>query len=859
MKILLVEDDPATRQLLALHLTAARYTVEQATDGQIALDLALDWNYDLIILDLNLPHLDGLSLCRQLRRRGSTTPILILTAQTGDEHIITGLDAGADDYVTKPFEVQSVMARVRALLRRGAVATEIPSLIWGRMQLDPGLAQVTYDGAVVPLTPKEYSLLELFLRHPHRVFSRSNILDHLWSIDDSPTEGAVTNLVKDLRNRLKRSGIAETVIQTVYGLGYRLGDSTEPTDADHPQGDRDLDQPSGNGAGLGPSPGYLSGDPQRNLAAQNDTQNDAQPSTDSPPSVATGIAIIAQRFQSSLSDRLDRLNQAIHTLQTTGLADPDRHAAIAEAHQLAGGLGTFGYGGTAPARRLEALLGQAVAPTADQVAQITQVFQQLQQEIARDKPPGPRDNLGLETSPSATIHGEASHRDPSHGSPSGLSLGCRVLVVNVGETMAQQLQACLPQMGYGVEIRASLPNLTTTPLSPQVGAVLLGLDSTTAAPAKLAPLQALRGHYPHLPVLVITSQESLEERVQVARLQGHRYLVAPVGVSQVVDALDQVLPYAQPPESRVLVVDDDPLTLSTIQDLLPPWGLQVFGLSDPRQFWDQLRRVQPDLLILALDTPTFSGFDLCQVVRQDPTYGNLPTLMLATCPDTVTVSQVFEAGGDDLIGKPIVGPELVTRVLSRVERSRLRQQLDQMQQQRALHWVQSGHHDPLTQLSNGAHLNVFLQQQWDRHRQDRAPLALIHCTLDDLNVYQQIYGQGASHGILRRVARTLYHTINPHIDLVARSGDTQFSLVLPNTNLDGALRVATQIQQTLDQLRIPHGASRHRPHLTLSLGISGTIPTDPLGPEQLMVAADQALREAQARGGNTLSLYPITR
>jgi diguanylate cyclase (GGDEF)-like protein len=287
--------------------------------------------------------------------------------------------------------------------------------------------------------------------------------------------------------------------------------------------------------------------------------------------------------------------------------------------------------------------------------------------------------------------------------------------------------------------------------------------------------------------------------------------------------------------------------------------LQVFGLSDPRQFWEQLRQVQPDLLILALDTPTFSGFELCQVVRQDPTYGNLPTLMLATHPDTVTVNQVFEAGGDDLIGKPIVGPELVTRVLSRVERSRLRQQLDQMHQQRALHWAQSGHHDPLTQVAALGHLETFLQQQWDRHRQDRAPLALLLCTLDDFAAYQQTYGQGASDGVLRRVARTLYHTINPHIDLVARSSDTQFSVVLPNTNLDGALRVATRIQQAVDQLQIPHGASRHRPYITLSLGIGGTVPTAALGPEQLMMAADQALKEAQARGGNTLSLYPMAR
>jgi diguanylate cyclase (GGDEF)-like protein len=425
--------------------------------------------------------------------------------------------------------------------------------------------------------------------------------------------------------------------------------------------------------------------------------------------------------------------------------------------------------------------------------------------------------------------------------------------------MVQQLQQRLPPLGYSLEVFARLPDLATTPLSPQVGAILLWLDAAAPPATKLAPLQSIRRHYPQLPVLVITCQESLEERVQVARLQGHRYLVAPVSTGQVIEALEQVLPCAQSPESRVLVVDDDPVTLMTIQDLLSPWGLQVFGLSDPRQFWDQLRQVQPDLLILALDTPTFSGFDLCQVVRQDPTYGNLPTLMLATYPDTVTVNQVFEAGGDDLIGKPIVGPELVTRVLSRVERSRLRQQLDQMRQQQALHWAQSNYHDPLTQVANASHLEVFLRQQWDRHCQDQAPLALLTCTLDDFTTYQQTYGQGASEGVLRRVARALYHTVNPSIDLVARSGDAQFSVVLPNTNLDGALRVATRIQQAVDQLHMPHGASGQRSHITLSLGMSGTTPTESTQPDQLMVAAERALREAQARGGNTLSLYPMSR
>lgn len=834
MKILLVEDEDATRELLSLHLTAARYTVEPVVDGAMALEMALQWAYDLIILDLNLPNLDGLSLCRRLRRKGTTTPILILTAQTGNEHIITGLDAGADDYVTKPFEVQSVLARVRALLRRGATATEIPSLVWGRLQLNPALAQVTYDGQVIALTPKEYSLLELFLRYPQRIFSRSSILDHLWAIDDSPTEGAVTNLVKDLRNRLKRSGIAEAVIQTVYGLGYRLGEPTEP-----PARSQELTAP-------GKSPRHPDAQQTSSLLPLSQISSEtAEPAPVTNPgdvtSFSAGMAAIAQRFEATLPDRLARLEQAVHRLQTTGLSEADRHVAKEEAHQLAGALGTFGYDAGSPlARRLEGLLSQELAR--EQVAEVAQTFQALSQSIQAKMAPDHLGQTSLDTAP--TAQGRAAR-------------GFRVLAVNVEAAIAQALYSQLPQYGYLLESYPSLPNFATTPLPADAGAIVLGLDPSASPSAKLAPLQDIRRYYPELPVLVVTAQDSLEERVQVARLQGHRYLVAPLSTCQILEALEQVLPCAQPPESRVLVVEDDAVTLDIIRDLLSPWGLQVFGLKDPRQFWDRLREVQPDLLLLALDTPTFSGFDLCQVIRQDPTYGNLPTLMLATHPDTVTVNQVFEVGGDDLIGKPIVGPELVTRVLSRVERSRLRQQLNHMRQCQALYWDRSTPYDPLTQVANTSHLTLFLHQQWERHGQDHAPLSLLLCALDDFTAYHQAYGPRSSDEVLRRIAHTLYHTINATIDLVARSGEAQFSVVLPNTNLDGALRVATRIQQAVEQLHIAHGASPDRPQMTLSLGLSSTVPTETMTPAGWVKMAEQALENAQAKGGNTLFFYPV--
>ena len=391
--------------------------------------------------------------------------------------------------------------------------------------------------------------------------------------------------------------------------------------------------------------------------------------------------------------------------------------------------------------------------------------------------------------------------------------------------LVNRLQTDAASRGWNLDRAPGLSGVLTALAQGTAEAAVLALDQNAPLVEKLAPLREIKHRYPQLPVLVLTSQDSLEERVQVARLRGDRYLVAPVTPGQILDTLDQLLPQSQAPESKVMVVDTDPITRSVITELLTPWGLRVSELGDPSQFWEVLRQTQPDLLLLALEMPTFSGIDLCQVVRQDAQFGNLPILMVAAHPDTVTVRQVFEVGGDDLIGKPIVGPELVTRVLSRIERSRLRQQIEQMRHCQALYWPQQDTTDPLTQVANSLHFDAFLQQQWERHCQDQAPISLILCNPDDLRTYYKIYGQQAGDAALRRIARTLHHTINPNIDLVARCGDEEFGIVLPNTNLDGALRVVARMQQAVTDLQIPHPSSPVADYITISLGIGGTTPT----------------------------------
>ncbi len=221
MKILLVEDDQRIAESLAEALTDQRYIVDIAPDGQAGWAFVEVFTYDLILLDVMLPKLDGISLCRQLRSQAYFMPILLLTAKDTISDQVMGLDAGADDYVVKPYNLQELTARIRALLRRGSSALP-PVLKWESLCLDPSTCDVTYAGELLQLTPKEYRLLELFLRGGSRVFSCSRILDLLWSFDEPPGEDAVKAHIKRLRQKLKLVGAPDDYIETVYGLGYRL-------------------------------------------------------------------------------------------------------------------------------------------------------------------------------------------------------------------------------------------------------------------------------------------------------------------------------------------------------------------------------------------------------------------------------------------------------------------------------------------------------------------------------------------------------------------------------------------------------------------------------------------------------------
>lgn len=222
MRILLVEDNtPLAEGIADAIAVQLLYLVDIVGDGEAAWKQIKNIEYNLILLDLMLPKLDGLSLCKRLRSQGILTPILMLTARDSSIDKVTGLDVGADDYMVKPFDLPELLARVRALLRRGDSAS-LPILAWGSLYLDPSSYQVFYGKQILHLTPKEYSILELFLRNGRRVLSRNLIIDHVWSFDNPPVESTVKAHIKSLRNKLRSVGAPKDLIQTVHGIGYCL-------------------------------------------------------------------------------------------------------------------------------------------------------------------------------------------------------------------------------------------------------------------------------------------------------------------------------------------------------------------------------------------------------------------------------------------------------------------------------------------------------------------------------------------------------------------------------------------------------------------------------------------------------------
>ncbi|MEO1132633.1 MAG: response regulator [Cyanobacteria bacterium J06639_1] len=650
MKILLVEDDETISRALSSALESHRYLVDTAFDGEAGWDYADTLDYDLILLDVMLPKLDGISLCRRLRDRGNTTPILLLTAQDTSTSKIMGLDAGADDYVVKPYDLDELLARIRALLRRGSNALP-PVIEWRQLRLDPSTCEVTFGDRPLSLTRKEYSILELFMRNSRRIFSQSVILDLLWSFEESPGENTVRAHVKSLRQKLKKAGAPTDLIETVYGLGYRLRIPIDDAEAKPVAASPSAAKPASEAA-----PRSAASDPPNSAreerAAPVSAPASPVPASAEVPRVNPELVDIWLETRSQILTRMAAVRRAQEALRSGSLSDEVRQLAIQNAHVLVGSLGILGLmQGSLAARDIEMLLKQKSTLDAADVENIAGWLREFDRIVA------------LPTDAPAESDVAAPELDTLADRP-------LVLVVDRDREFTDALAGEAARWGMTLEVidELAIARERLEALMPAAVVVdICWLDDTEAG----FDLLATAASHPPIAPIALADLDRLSDRVRVARLGGKGFLQKPVTPQQVFEAIERAIEPSVSSASRVLVVDDDPAVLQSVRALLEPWGMDVSLLTDPEQFWTTLSDIRPDLLVLDVDLPRFSGIELCQVVQNDPQWSDLPVLMLADRADAETIHQLFAAGAADYARKPIVSPELVARVLARLERSHL--------------------------------------------------------------------------------------------------------------------------------------------------------------------------------------------
>jgi diguanylate cyclase (GGDEF)-like protein len=672
MRILLVEDDEVLLDVLLKSLINQHYIVDAVEDGQTAWEYAQSANYDLILMDVGLPKLDGITLCQKLRADGCSTPILLITARDASSDRIRGLDAGADDYLIKPLDLGELQARVRALLRRKEVA-HTTILQVGELRLDPGSCQVSYAEKQLILTPKEYSLLELFLRNPSQVFSRSQIIDHLWTLNDPPLEESVKAHIKGLRQKLKAAGAVDW-IENVYGIGYRLQPPIESKS--------DIAQKSRKGGETKKQKeNIISSFPDVPIPASNPPSSIEQQFNQAREG-------LWEQYRGLMTQRLAVLQAAATAVQSKDLSEKLRQEARQAAHKLAGVLGMFERDvGTVVARELEEILlgDKELLPAQEQM--LLSLVQQLSELLDLAEP---------KSADNSSIQPTEIERKP------------------------------------------------------------------TSAPT--APSNSLA--------------------------------------------------------VKVLVVDDDPVFLAALHPMLEPWGIQLTGLDDPLRFWEVLQVTAPDLLILDVEMPKRSGIELCQSVRADSHWQSLPILFLTAHCDRQIIQQVFSAGADDYITKPIVGPELLTRITNRLERLRLLQTLSTK--------------DPLTGLANQPQSSQNLERLLRQTLLEKSkPLSLVLFTVEALRQINLKYGHATGNHILQRWGQLLRSTFGEAKGL-GYWGNGEFVVELSGSKQE----VNDRLSQLLTTLRqqIFTAPDGNRFQATFSLGVA-EYPTDGLTLQSLYQAA----------------------
>ena len=525
------------------------------------------------------------------------------------------------------------------------------------------------------------------------------------------------------------------------------------------------------------------------------------------------LAEIWTRTRERVLERLEVLDQASVALLEGNLGAGLRKQAESAAHKLAGLLGTFGLAAASRfARELELSLRRAESISALGARRFSECVAALRLEV--------------DGSADLRVRAEAASSKPGPGG---------ALVVGEDSDWAMHLCDEAAVRGQRWEPVPGVPAARAALQEMTPAAVLIDVESASIRSETLEFLSELAGREPPVPAVILTSGGTLMDRVEVARRGGRGFVPKSLPPGEIVETVDGLLSRLEAARTRLLAVDDDPHVLAVLDALLQPMGVHFTGLSDPLRFWDVLEGSPPDLLLLDIQMPSVSGIELCRVVRNDPRWAGIPVIFLTAVKEAATTHRVFASGADDFVAKPIVGPELVTRITNRLERTRLLRSLAEV--------------DPLSGLDNRMKSRRALEDFLDLAGRHGQPLGLAKFGVDNLGRLNDDHGYAAGDAVLRELGRRLRKEFRSE-EIAARWAGNKFVVGMYGLDRQATLRRLEEVCRSLGQHTFASAAGKQF-HVTLSGGVAA-YPEDGSNLEGLRRAAAEARERAQAAGGNRL-------
>ncbi|HEV2177782.1 MAG TPA: response regulator [Terriglobia bacterium] len=533
--------------------------------------------------------------------------------------------------------------------------------------------------------------------------------------------------------------------------------------------------------------------------------------TESEEEFHSAVADIWERSRAAKIESLEILDDAGAALLEGTLTGAARQAAEREAHKLAGSLGTFGFAAASRfAREMETTLRSGTRVSESQALRFSELAVALRLELERTPNPNPV----------PTAQEQPDSRQAA------------LLIVAADQDLATKLAEEGVSRGLRIETAFDLAAAQSFLACERPEIVLLALDGSPWAEEALNLLDELAGAQPPVPAMVVTGSNSLTDRVEVARRGGRGFVSKTLAPSEILDAVVSFLDRQRPDRTRVLAVDDSTEVLNVLKAMLEPHGILLTTLQDPLGFWDAIETCSPEMVILDVDMPHLSGIELCRVLRSDPRRAGLPVVFLTGFSDAETVSRVFAAGADDFVSKPIVGPELVTRILNRLERARLFRTFAET--------------DSMTGVASRRKFSRALDDFLRLAHRHGELLALAVLELEGLSALNARHGHAVGDEALRHLGRLLGRAFHSE-DAVGRWGGSEFVIGMYGmSRYDGVQRLGDLLADLRARpLKIPEETEAR---LSFGAGVA-EYPCDGGDLRSLYAAAALACRQAAAGGG----------